>query len=284
MLPSAKPLTHATIFTEELPPLVWDITEVLSRGDRMVLYGEFGSGKSWIALHMALTLAAGRPWFGYPTVPRRVLYIDEEMNPRTTWRRLKRLTMGMGLPQPVELTVLSRGGVLFRDNGAAEVLAWMSRLKVDPQVIFVDSMRRTLDGNENLQADVSRYWRNLGGLDRDGKGEPLGRTFVVVHHMNKPGEFPQAARHRASGSTDILAGSDASLVVEIERKGYSWISGVKARDAEDAEEFLVHWHGEKGADGKEDFQGPMYLVRKEEKRKKGGADEHFGKGATTLCQ
>lgn len=104
MLPGKKPLSHETIFSTEVPPLVWDVEGLVSRGDRVVVYGEFGSGKSWIAQHLALHLAEGRPWMGFP-IPerRRVLYVDEEMNPRTSHRRLKRLTMGMSLDHPVPL-------------------------------------------------------------------------------------------------------------------------------------------------------------------------------------
>lgn len=278
MIPGKKPLTHAQIMTWDLPPVVWDVEGLISRGDRVVAFGEFGAGKTWIAQHLALHLAAGRHWLGYPIPePRRVLYVDEEMNPRTTRRRIHRLTTGMtvtsGLPPGtlLPLTVLSRGGVLFHDKGASEVLGWMRGNGVEADVVFIDSMRRTLEGDENFAADIIKFWRNLERL-------AAGRTIIIIHHMNKPPKDTVVdVRYRASGSTDILAGSDASLAISRgEAKGQAWVEGVKARDTEEADQFGVGWRGQTGDDGKEDPQGPMYLRRLEKKR---GPESFFGPGA-----
>lgn len=63
----------------------WLFPDLLCRGDTMMLYGDSGAGKSFVALDMAFALAAGVPWCNglfVPTSPRRVLYCVGEGKPR----------------------------------------------------------------------------------------------------------------------------------------------------------------------------------------------------------
>jgi RecA-family ATPase len=57
------------------------IEPLIAQGERSVIYGEYGSLKSWILLDMAMHMAAGKDWLGHFKIskPRKVLYIDEEM-------------------------------------------------------------------------------------------------------------------------------------------------------------------------------------------------------------
>ena len=82
-----------SIMEEPLAPVEWLVGPFIGLGNRVVLFGEYSAFKSWTLLHLALTIAAGRPWldrFPVPS-PRRILYVDEEMNPRTLRRRVKQL-------------------------------------------------------------------------------------------------------------------------------------------------------------------------------------------------
>src|SRR5262245_38420959 len=96
---SLRLISFREIMTAPLLPINWLIEALIAVGDRIVVYGEFGALKSWVLLHLALHLAAGRPWLGKFGVPRphSVLYIDEEMNERTLRRRIKRLGRGSDL-------------------------------------------------------------------------------------------------------------------------------------------------------------------------------------------
>ena len=48
-----------------LPPPDWLVTTVMPIGSQVVLFGPSGSGKSFVALDMALPwLATGQPWQG----------------------------------------------------------------------------------------------------------------------------------------------------------------------------------------------------------------------------
>src|SRR5262245_20567167 len=102
---------------EAMPPVDWLIEPLIAKEDRVILYGEFASMKSWLLLHLSLHLAAGKPWLGKFPIPqpKRVLYIDEEMNQRTLRRRIKRLALGAGLQEEsLPFRAMSRYGLRFK--------------------------------------------------------------------------------------------------------------------------------------------------------------------------
>ena len=241
-------ITYQEVRDSPLLPLTWDVEPLVSRGDRVVVFGEFASMKSWIFLHLALHLGSGQAWLGFPVPePRRVLYVDEEMNERTLRRRVKRLGEGAGVEVAPGLTFLSRAGVRFDAYGAQTLLAHLGAYR--PQVVIVEALRRVLIGDENEARDMAQFWRNLEPISRQGI------TLVITHHMNKPpAQGKRAARYRASGSTDILAGSDASFAVERTGKDTAKLTGIKSRDDVELPPFLVR------LDDAGDRTGPVTLT------------------------
>lgn len=230
---------------EPIAPIEWEVEGWITRGDRALLYGEFGAGKSYLAHAMALNLASGTKWLGrYPCPKRRVLFLDEEMSEQETRRRIKRL--GLGIPLlpgvPYELVIASHsldGAGL--DQGRLMTLRQHVK-EFDPEVILIDSLRRVMLGDENKAQDVSAFWRTLEPIWDRGR-----RTIVVLHHMNKPpAENVREERHRASGSTDILAGVDSAIAVgKIEVPQHAprlaTVTGIKSRSESEHERIQVTW-------------------------------------------
>lgn len=251
MILNKKLIPYKEILDSPLLPLTWDVAPLISRGDRVVVFGEFASMKSWIMLHLALHLGAGVHWLGTFTIPeqRRVLYVDEEMNERTLRRRVKRLGVGAGVEVAPGLAFLSRMGVRFDAYGAGTLLSYLGEQKFAPQVVIVEALRRVLVGDENEARDLAQFWRNLEPISRQGI------TVIITHHMNKPPQAgKRAARHRASGSTDILAGSDASFAVERVGIDTARMTGIKARDDVELAPFLIR------LDDGGDRTGPVTLT------------------------
>ena len=140
------------IMRQPLVPMDWIVEGLIGTGDRVVIYGEVATMKSWIALDLGLAIFMGRPWLGNFGVPkaRSVLYVDEEMNERTLWRRVCRLGEGAGPAVPtISAQFLSRAGVRIDQGGAEALLKKCADHGFDPDVIIVDTLRRVLVGNEN---------------------------------------------------------------------------------------------------------------------------------------
>jgi hypothetical protein len=235
-------ISFDTIMREPLPQVDWLVGSLVAQGDRVIVYGEFRSMKSWLLLHLGLHLAAGKPWLAkFPiSSARRVLFIDEEMNERTLRRRVKRLGLGAGLEGPIPFQAMSRVGVRFDATGAANLLAALDKTQFDPEVIVVETFRRVLVGSENESDDVSTFWNHVTPILRAGK------TLIVTHHMRKPRTKSEAQggggrnRERASGSTDILAGTDAAFAVQRpEGSSAVIVECVKSRESEEEGRFVV---------------------------------------------
>lgn len=226
----------------------WVVNPVVARGERVLIYGEYGSFKTWLLLHMGLHIAAGRKWLGEFEIPkpRAVLYVDEEMSEQTTVLRVKQLLAGGQLPTDgMSFMLSSREGVLFTEAGGRVLLDRVYRAEYKPEVVIIDSMRATLVGSENEQMDVIAFWRAL---------EPLmqtGLTVIIAHHMRKPREEGlDSVRYRASGSTAIISGSDSAWALS--RTGgqgsTAKMQAIRIRMAQEPPPFMVEFsfNGETG--------------------------------------
>jgi hypothetical protein len=129
------------------------------------------------------------------------------------------------------------------EMGGHILLDRVAKADFKPELIIVESMRRVLVGSENEQVDVSGFWRAV---------EPIlkaGMTFLVSHHMRKPHEEgPDSVRYRASGSTDLIAGSDSAWAMTRTAQTTATLEAIRIRLAEEPKPFSVefNWEGETG--------------------------------------
>jgi hypothetical protein len=230
-------LAYGDILAEPLPPIHWLVNPLIASGDRVIVFGEYGSYKSWLLLDLSLHLAAEKPWLDQFSIPHPcpVLYVDGEMNERTLRRRIQRLGQGVGFGADLPFRALPHRGTRFASPEVAQrLLRDLQTVGYDPAVIILESLRRFLVGSENEAEAVGAFWDAVDPILQAGK------TLIVSHHMRKPSpKGSNESRHRASGSTDILAGSDASFAVLKEPTGDILIECTKTREAEQPDSFLV---------------------------------------------
>ena len=62
----------------ELPEPSWQIKGIFPKRAFCVLYGQPGCGKTFVALSIALSIAAGQSWCGKLTTKGSVLYVAAE--------------------------------------------------------------------------------------------------------------------------------------------------------------------------------------------------------------
>jgi len=250
MFASQEPLrllSLSHIVNTPLPPVEWLVKPIFAAGERVLLYGEYGALKSWVLLHVGLHIAAGRKWLDTFEVPRprAVLYVDEEMSEYTLRSRVKRIAEGEKFPtDDVSFAVSSREGARMTEMGGHILLDRVTRAEFKPEVIIMESMRRVLVGSENEQSDVSGFWRAVEPIAK------MGIALIVSHHMRKPHEDgPDNIRYRASGSTDLIAGTDSAWAATRPQNGPSIImTAIRMRLAEEPPPFAVEftWDGETG--------------------------------------
>lgn len=242
MKAGAKLLGLDQIAKEPLPEIEWLVEDILGFGDRAVLAGEWGSLKTWEALHLSIHLAVGKDWMGHKVPkPRRVLYVDEEMPEWGMRSRAIRILQAEGIPLDhpnlANLKFVSRQGFKLEMADIMKVKALC--ISWDPEVIVVETMVRVMTGNENSNADVASAW-NLIGEHWQGS---VKRTVLITHHFRKPSQDADATGHldighMIRGGGDIVGGGD-TIMASIKVMGGSRVVSVKPRMAEPFDPFTV---------------------------------------------
>jgi len=234
---SGRLITFQSIIEQPLPPIDWVIEPLIPHHNRVVVFGEFGSKKSWLLLDLGLHIAGGVRWLDRFSIPqsRSVLYIDEEMSEYELRRRVKLLGTGASLDgKDIPFRAISHLGLKFVNQARTEDLLRGLKLEgFDPDIVIIETLRRVLHGSENEAKDVGDFWHSVSPFLTAGK------TLIVSHHMRKSNAgFVEAARNRASGSTDILAAADAAFAVTQMQGELLKVQSVKSRSAKEPEPFV----------------------------------------------
>ncbi|MGW4581948.1 AAA family ATPase [Rhodococcus aetherivorans] len=179
---ASKILTRSAL--RSLPDPAPLIDGVLDQGTTALLYGKWGSGKSFIALDWAASVAAGRGWQGRTTERRKVLYVAAEgafgLKGRIqAWESGWRTSLDEDdleiLPQPVNLTRALEVAEL------AALIRWQGY-----GMVVLDTLARCMVGaDENSAKDTGVV---VDTLTRLREATPDGRGVVLgVHHTGKDG-------------------------------------------------------------------------------------------------
>lgn len=215
----------ADAFAGGQPP-EWIIKGVVPKAELMVLFGESGSGKSFIALDMGMAIARGVPWRGLRVKPGRVVYVAAE-GAGGFRNRVKAYAM----EHQVDLASVPFGVV-----HAAPNLLSIKRGKVESDtvelaraigkadVVVVDTFAQTTPGaNENSAEDMGLALAHCKVIHR-----ATGALVLLVHHAGK--DPTKGAR----GWSGIKAAADAEL--EVVRDGdFRALRMSKQKDGEDGQ-------------------------------------------------
>lgn len=174
------------------------IDRVLDQGTVALLYGRWGTGKSFIALDWAASVATRRPWQGRSTEQRQTLYVAAEgafgLKGRVAaWESGWHTEIADGtldvLPRPVNLTRPVEIANLVA------LIAWRGY-----GLVVIDTLARCMVGtDENSAKDCGQV---VDVLHRLRECTPNGRGVILgVHHAGKDGKTFR-------GSTTFEAGAD----------------------------------------------------------------------------
>lgn len=184
----------------------WLLRDHLPVGGLVVLAGEGGSGKGWIALSMAEAVASGESWLGRFAAQEagRVVYVDAERGRRRTHSRLRDIAAATGRAAP-DVVFVFRPATL----DGAHIRALLRRER--PALLVIDSLSRMLPAGTS-DADNDAMSAVLGELH--AIAEETGVCILVVHHFRKRqalGDNRPVARVR--GATSIVNVADLVLAV-----------------------------------------------------------------------
>lgn len=187
----------------------YTIPNVLARGDRLLITGFEGHGKSTLLRQMAVQCAAGiHPWTGLPMPPQKVVVIDVENHPDQTlesWQQLVGLVARHGAPmQEGQLTILEEWDNdidLCSEEGYAYLIERIHAYK--PDLLFMGPLYNM--ANKDLKDDETA--RKIKRVVNDGRAI-CGTSFIMEHHAPHKGPGDKERSVRPYGSSTFLKWPD----------------------------------------------------------------------------
>ena len=164
------------------PPKVREIIGdgILWPGTKGLIYGQFGTWKSMIAMHTGYCLTTGRNWFGHQVNRCPTLMLQMEIPKMLFRERHKKYLLGNKLLAPPDLwTVTDHSLTLDRGFGIQGVESLLAALR--PQVLIIDPIYKIMQGNINENDQVKPV---LDLFDRWISTYHL--SVLLIGHPRKP--------------------------------------------------------------------------------------------------
>ena len=174
-------LPQVKMFRDMTPPTgprPYIVNGVLFEGFPGAFYGDGGSAKSMLVMHMGQCVARGKEWLGFDTVKTRVLYLDFELDEEEQSRRAYQVAAGDGYTEPPE-------GFFYLSGAGYPTRAMFEHaLNVCSEsgigMVIVDSLGYALEGDAEASRDVLKFFREVEGAFRQA-----GITLLIVDHQAK---------------------------------------------------------------------------------------------------
>ena len=190
-----------TILTNDWPEPKWAIPDYLPIG-LSILAGPPKVGKSWLALQIALAIAAGGKAFEKPVTKGSIFYLALEDPERRLKDRMNKQLWTLGL-QADFLTV----GKFFDSigdlrNGGAEKLSAAIEKK-GYRLVVIDTFSRSIQGDQNDVSEMTEWLSPLQELTHEKEC-----ALMILDHHRKTSGFGKDAVADILGSTAKAAMAD----------------------------------------------------------------------------
>jgi hypothetical protein len=194
----------------------------LDRGALSVIYGESNVGKTFLALDLALHVAAGTAWHGHRVKGGPVVYIACEGGGGIEKRLI---AVRQAMPElsacaDDSLSVIREMVDLHGDIDAAAIIRALGIRGIqNPALIIVDTLARAMGaGDENTAKDMGQFVQSV-----DAIRQATGAHVAIIHHSGKD------AGKGARGSGSLRAAVDTEI--ELRRNGAAIVAtATKQRD------------------------------------------------------
>jgi hypothetical protein len=219
-----KPIRFQALSLEEFtsqPPPEWLVKGVIPQAGLCVLYGESGSGKTFMALDIAMAMALGQPWRERRVRQCPIVYIAAEGAGGFRNRVVAALRHRGLRASDVPMTVINAAPNLLLKDDALDIVASI-KAQGPCGVVIVDTFAQVMPGaNENAGEDMGKALAHCRGIHR-----ATGALVLLVHHSGKD------ASKGARGWSGLKAAADAELEVTRGPQGRA-LRVSKQKDGED---------------------------------------------------
>ncbi|MBL6776747.1 MAG: AAA family ATPase [Alphaproteobacteria bacterium] len=208
-----------------ISPTKYLVQGLIPEDSIVTLFGAPASGKSFIALYLACSVASGVEFFGKNVDSGPVFYIAGEGKKGLEKRGLA-WNLKYNIYEYPVLVALSQTSVSLLD--AAELVFLRDEIDLNgssfgrPKLIIIDTLNRNFgNGDENSNADMAQFIKSLEFLQKT-----YGCSILIVHHSG------HADKGRVRGASALTAAVDAEYCVKLQQDGIIEFSCTKMKDEE----------------------------------------------------
>jgi len=192
------------------PPL---IEGILREGHKMLIAGPSKAGKSFALIQLCISIAEGRPWFGFDCTQGKVLYVNLELDRASCLHRFKDVYEALE-QSPTNIGNISiwnlRGKSLPMDQLAPKLIRRAQ--KRNYKAIIIDPIYKVITGDENSADQMANFCNQFDKVCTE-----LKCAVIYCHHHSKGSQSGKRSMDRASGSGVFARDPDALLdLLELE--------------------------------------------------------------------
>jgi hypothetical protein len=218
-------LTAKAFCEQPEPPRASELLgPLVVRGQRLVIGGHTGQGKTTFSFCLAAAIALDREFLGWTGAGGRVLIIDAEQGRRTIQRRLRE----MGLDECEHIDFVSVPDGLSLDSDESHI-AEVDRILREGNytVVLADPLYKLHRGDSNDERESTDLMRRF-----DAWREQYEFALILPVHCRKPLPSSKFSIHDLFGSTAYLRGAEVVVGLQFVRSGYSRLHFFKDRDGD----------------------------------------------------
>ena len=185
-----------------MPPVEFLVDGLIPERSFAMIYGAPGSGKSFLAIDMALSVAHGVDWQGKKVKQGPVLYIAGEGMGGFS-KRWKAWSKHHGLENEPDMYLLPVAVNMMDEQDVARLVLTVEEMGREWALVIIDTVARAIAGaDENAAQSIGMFVQSC-----DKVREAAGGTMLAVHHSGKD------SSRGARGSNALLGALDTSVVV-----------------------------------------------------------------------
>lgn len=276
-LPPMRDMAFA-IKPENRTPIPGEVIKgILHKGSKLVVGGTSKGKKSWTLLDLAVSVSSGTPWWGFPTVQGRVLYINFEIQQAffegraAVVAQAKEVTLGAGTFMSMTL----RGSTEAIENLADEIIAYI--LDMEPfALIILDPVYKLMAGrDENKAGDVTAV---LNQIER--VAVQTGAAIAIGAHFSKGNQAGKDSIDRIGGSGAFARDPDAILIMTAHEESDAFTIEATLRNFPPTDPFVVRWEFPLFVRDNSLDPAALKLPKKAGFAQSGGESSRFPTGAT----
>ena len=214
--------TRATSFLNQPSPIPWLVKGWLPQYATMMMYGESGVGKTFVALDLACCIVSGVPWHEHKVKQSPVIYLAGEGNyglrqRLASWAKYNKNSS-------IENLLISNKQISMDLPGAAEsILSALSDIDCEnPGLIIVDTINAHMNGDENSAKDTRQMLNACNVV-----AAVTQSAVLLIHHIG----HAETAKNRARGSSAWKAALDAQIGLRRVKSGGVKVECTKMKDA-----------------------------------------------------